>query len=84
VIPLALLIPLVCASGWFIWQDYHVRHNAIVTEVCQKSALVNAELEKFVSTVKGVAGLYAFSWARRYPPMTGHMFLGGSSLIRLV
>jgi two-component system cell cycle sensor histidine kinase/response regulator CckA len=70
VIPLALLIPLVCASGWFIWQDYHVRHNAIVTEVCQKSALVNAELEKFVSTVKGVAGLYAFSWARRYPPAT--------------
>jgi hypothetical protein len=46
---------IVGASGWFIWQGYHVRHEAIVTEVCQKSALVNAELEKFVNTVKGIA-----------------------------
>lgn len=66
---LALLIPLVLASGWFIWQDYHVRHEAIVTEVCQKSELVNAELEKFVTTVRGIAGLYAFSWTRRNAPV---------------
>jgi two-component system, cell cycle sensor histidine kinase and response regulator CckA len=68
VVLLALLIPLVGASGWFIWQDYHVRHEAIVTEVWQESALVNAELEKFVNTVKGIAELRAFTWARRNPP----------------
>jgi hypothetical protein len=39
-----------------------------VTEVHQKSALVNAELEKFVNTVKEVTELYSFSWARRNLP----------------
>jgi hypothetical protein len=65
---LALLIPLVCANRWFICQAYHARYQAIATEVHQKSALVNAELEKFVNTVTEVTELYSFSWARRNLP----------------
>jgi hypothetical protein len=65
---LALLIPLVCASGLFIWEGYQVRRDAIITEARYKSALVNADLEKFVGSARSVIEAYAFTWPSRHDP----------------
>ena len=65
---LVLALPLVIVSLIFIWQDYQSRRDAITTQVSLKSAQVNAQLEDFVHTVKGVSGLFATSWARSHVP----------------
>ena len=65
---LALALPLVIVSTVFIWQDYQSRRDAITTQVSLKSAQVNAQLEDFVHTVRGVSGLFAASWVHNHGP----------------
>jgi signal transduction histidine kinase len=52
----------------FIWEGYHVRRHAIITDAGQKSALVNAQLENFVSSVKSAIEGHAFTWPARHEP----------------
>jgi len=63
-----LALPLVIVSSIFIWQDYQSRRDAITTQVRLKSAQVNAQLEDFVHTVRGVSGLFAVSWVDNHSP----------------
>jgi signal transduction histidine kinase len=65
---LALVLPLVVVSAVFIWQDYQSRRDAITTQVRLKSALVNAQLEDFVHTVRGASGVFADGWVQKHTP----------------
>jgi len=65
---LALVLPLVVVSAVFIWQDYQSRRDAITTQVRLKSALVNAQLEDFVHTVRGAGGVFAAGWVQKHLP----------------
>ena len=69
---LAMALPLVVAAGVFIWQDYQARRDAMVLQVCLKSALVNAQLEDFVHTVRGAGGVFAEGWVNRNGPGVGN------------
>ena len=42
--------------------------DAIITEARYKSALVNADLEKFVGSARSVIEAYAFTWPSRHDP----------------
>ena len=84
---LALALPLVIVSSIFIWQDYQSRRDAITTEVRLKSAQVNAQLEDFVHTVRGVTGLFAVGWVNNHSPAsneTKELSLQNSYLVDFV
>lgn len=69
----ALTVPMVVVSAAFIWLDYQSRRDAITTQVQLQSAQVNAQLEDFVHTVRGVSGQFADYWVQMYPPTVGEL-----------
>ena len=64
---------MVVVSAAFIWLDYQSRRDAITTQVQLQSAQVNAQLEDFVHTVRGVSGEFADYWVQMYPPTVGEL-----------
>lgn len=72
-----VLVPLAVVAALLIWQDYHARREATVVKLELRSARINAQLEDFVRTTEGVAGLFAASFGLRHPDLNADL---GASL----